>query len=60
MDKEVVKELIQKDLNPTQLQQELAAILSGTKRQNILQDYALLKEKLGGVGASERAAKLIV
>ncbi len=59
MDKEVVKELIQKDLNPTQLQQELAAILSGTKRQNILQDYALLKEKLGGIGASERAAKLI-
>ncbi len=59
MDKEVVKELIQKEFNPIQLQKELAAILSGNQRKIILQDYRLLKEKLGGIGASVRAAKEI-
>ncbi len=59
MDKEVVKELIQSDLNKTNLEQELKRILSGPHRENMLEEYILLKEKLGSGGASKRAAELI-
>ncbi len=60
MDKEVVKELIQDELNPKNIRFELAKILSGTHRENILKDYEALEKKLGGKGASEKTAKLIV
>lgn len=60
MDKEVVKELIQNELNTNNLVSELQNILSGSKREEILEDYAILREKLGGKGASENAAKIIV
>lgn len=60
MDEEVVKELIQTDLNPTNLTKELQAILDGNKRQTILANYNLLAQKLGGPSASARAAKLMV
>ena len=59
MDKEVVAELIQSDLYKEKLEQELKKILSGPSRDNILDEYILLKEKLGSGGASERAAELI-
>lgn len=60
MNKMVVTELIQNDLNKKILTKELSAILSGTKREQILKDYMDLRQKLGGVGASKNAAKLIV
>jgi lipid-A-disaccharide synthase len=60
MDKEVVKELIQGDLNTNQLKKELKSILTSPKREEILENYRLLTEKLGGKGASEKTAQLIV
>ncbi len=60
MDREVVRELIQNDLTPHALKKELEAILSGPRRTEILSAYDRLEEKLGGPGASENAAKLIV
>ncbi|MBQ4912937.1 lipid-A-disaccharide synthase [Maribacter sp. MMG018] len=60
MKKEVVKELIQSDLNHNMLKKELSSILNGPKREEILQDYKLLKTKLGGEGASEKAAAHII
>ena len=58
--REVVKELIQNDLSTKNLKKELSKIVDGAERERILSDYKLLKEKLGGKGASQLAAKLIV
>lgn len=58
MDKEVVKELIQHDLTTENLVKELRLIL-GENREEILSNYKVLKEKLGGSGASEKAAEII-
>ncbi|GAB0156769.1 lipid-A-disaccharide synthase [Chryseobacterium sp. Alg-005] len=60
MDREVVKELIQDDLNTKNLVEELHKILDGSQREKILKDYELLREKLGGKGASEKAAEVIL
>lgn len=59
MDREVVKELIQSELTTNNLTKELDLILN-QNRDNILSDYKTLREKLGGKGASENAAKIIV
>jgi lipid-A-disaccharide synthase len=54
---EVVRELVQYDLNEKNLMKELKAILpGGAKREKILSDYEDLKEKLGQAGASGRVA----
>ena len=60
MDKEVVKELIQDELNTQNLTIELHKILKGTNRNQILKEYDALEKKLGGQGASEKTAQLIV
>ncbi|NVN17507.1 lipid-A-disaccharide synthase [Muricauda sp. HICW] len=60
MKREVVKELIQNDLTTKNLKSELSKIVEGTERERMLSDYKSLKEKLGGKGASEMAARLIV
>lgn len=60
MDKEVVKELIQNDLTTKNLKNELSKILEGPQREGILSDYGSLKEKLGGAGASEKTARLLI
>lgn len=60
MDREVVKELIQYDLTYENIKHELNLILNSPKREQILSDYDKLYHKLGGVGASERTATLIV
>lgn len=60
MDREVVKELIQNDLNTNNLVEELKKILETEKRTQLLRDYDLLREKLGGKGASENAADVIL
>ncbi len=60
MDKPVVTELIQNDFNARQLKNELASILEGQKRTTILADYNDLEKKLGGAGASDTTAELII
>ena len=60
MDKPVVKELIQGDFNTKTLKKELSIILDETNRQNLFLDYYDLEKKLGGAGASDKTAKLIV
>lgn len=60
MKKEVVKELIQNDLNTKKLIAELTKILKGEQRNLQLKNYTILEEKLGGKGASKKAASLIV
>ncbi len=60
MNKEVVKELIQDQLNYTNLSSELRKILTPEKRSLLLKSYEELEIKLGGKGASEKAASLIV
>lgn len=59
MEKEVVKELIQKDFNKKSLKKELNKILETNYRKTIFEDYYELEKKLGGAGASEKTAKLI-
>lgn len=60
MDREVVKELIQNDLNTKNLVEELKKIIDGDKRAQVLNDYELLRKKLGGSGASDHAAEVIL
>jgi len=60
MDKEVVKELIQKDLTGQNIESELKKILSGPERELQKTAYNLLEQRLGSSGASERAAGLII
>ncbi|MOA39803.1 lipid-A-disaccharide synthase [compost metagenome] len=60
MDREVVTELIQNELNTENLVKELKLVLEGEPRQKMLNDFELLREKLGGKGASDHAAHLIV
>ena len=60
MGKEVVKELIQGDLNEDNVVKELEALLHNGKRQRqLLEDYDELRDRLGDVGASEKAAAAI-
>jgi lipid-A-disaccharide synthase len=59
MEREVVKELIQNDLNYRNLKKELSRILSEKHRKKIFADYYELEQKLGGKGASEKTARLI-
>jgi lipid-A-disaccharide synthase len=60
MDKEIVKELIQNELNESNLKIELDKLLNASVRDKIMQDYAELKQKLGGAGASKNAAGLMI
>jgi len=60
MDKEVVTELIQKDLNVKRLKNEFEKITVNTaKRAEIIANYKELFTKLGGVGASQKIASEI-
>ncbi|MEO1653455.1 MAG: lipid-A-disaccharide synthase, partial [Bacteroidota bacterium] len=59
--KEAVRELIQKDFNPQSLKEELRFILKGgSKRLIIEKDYKVLREKVGGPGASEKTGRMMV
>ncbi|MCX6172505.1 MAG: lipid-A-disaccharide synthase [Flavobacterium sp.] len=60
MDKEVVTELIQDKFNTKNLKKELSKLLDVNYRKTLLEDYDLLETKLGGIGASEKTAKLIL
>ncbi len=61
MEKEVVKELIQDDLNSEKLRAEIDKLLFDRDyRNSMLDDMAELKKRLGEPGASERAAGKVV
>lgn len=60
LDKEIVKELIQDDFNTKNIRAELQKILTPEHRQNLLKQYDLLEEKLGGEGASRKTAEFII
>lgn len=60
MDREVVTELIQNDFTKANLKKELTKILDDKHRQKLFLDYLELEKKLGGKGASEKTASLIV
>lgn len=61
MDKEVVRELIQAECNPTKIREELKLILpEGERHSQLLKEYDTLIDKLGGGGASERVAAQIL
>lgn len=60
LDRRAVPELIEADLNEKRMTKELREILQPETRDKILSDYAELETKLGGTGASERVAKLMI
>ena len=61
MDKETAKELIQGEMNEKDLEREFRKITQNTPhREQMLNDYVLLKEKLGNEGASEKTAERII
>lgn len=60
MDKEVVTELIQDDCNTKNIKKELTKILDPEYRKKLLAKYDELEQKLGGAGASEKTAQLII
>ncbi|MFC3199733.1 lipid-A-disaccharide synthase [Parapedobacter deserti] len=56
-----VRELIQKDCHVDSIADELDLLINNKAyRENILENYDILKEKMGEQGASQRTAKLIV
>jgi len=59
MDKEIVRELIQKELVTDNLIKELKLISEGEKRTEMKDNYLQLIEKLGGEGASAKTAEHI-
>lgn len=61
MDREVVKELIQSDLTVKKVRSELDKLLHDEQRkEDIHSDYAKLRAKLGGPGASAQTASLML
>lgn len=60
MDRPLVRELIQNDLNKENLTMALAEILRPEKAAEMQAGYAELRKLLGSGGASERAAKAIL
>jgi lipid-A-disaccharide synthase len=58
MDKEIVKELIQEEMTAAKISAELSRLLHDTDyKKHMLEEYAELKTKLGGLGASKRVAE---
>uniref|UniRef100_UPI00404A9804 lipid-A-disaccharide synthase n=1 Tax=Flavobacterium sp. TaxID=239 RepID=UPI00404A9804 len=60
MDEEIVTELIQEKCNTKQIKLELTKILNPIIREKLIKQYHVLEEKLGGAGASDHVAKLII
>lgn len=60
MDKEVVTELIQDDCNTKNIKKELNKLLETGYRSQLMKQYDELESKLGGLGASQKTAHLIV
>lgn len=60
MDRKVVAELIQNELNTKRLTAELKHILEPKTQQQLQADYNNLEQKLGGYGASQKVAELVI
>jgi len=61
MEREVVKELIQKECNPTQIRAELDRLLHDEEHiKRLKSDYDALEKKLGGGGASAKVAQSLL
>ena len=61
MDREVVSELIQKDCNPKRIREEIKKVLpDGNHHEKLTLNYKKLKDVLGGQGASENAASILL
>lgn len=61
LNREAVKELIQKDCNATLIEQELSEIIvGGMKREKMLNDYNELEQILGAGGASSKIAHALL
>lgn len=61
MDREVVKELIQKDCNPQLIRAEIERLmLDQDYRSNMEKSFDDLEEKLGGEGASRKVAQFLL
>ncbi len=61
MDREIVKELIQNDCTPQKISNELGLLLHDQNyRQKMLDNYAVLNEKMGKPGASAKTAELMI
>ncbi|TVR39200.1 MAG: lipid-A-disaccharide synthase [Cryomorphaceae bacterium] len=61
MGREVVKELIQHEMNADTVSEQLRALCEdGQVRNEMREAYEVLREKLGGEGASELTAKLML
>lgn len=61
MDQLIVKELIQYELNPENLKEELVSIIYDENyRKRMMDNYKSLKQKLGGRGASAKAASMMI
>ena len=60
LDKPAVTELIQNDFNYKRLKHELQQILTPEHRHKMYEDYFELEEKLGGKGASQQVAEIII
>lgn len=61
LDRPAVKELIQDELTVENIRKELNMILNDHgAREKMIRDFKELKTKLGGKGASERAARLML
>lgn len=57
MDREVVKELIQGDLNPQKIVKEINTLIrGGWKRSIMMKNYGELREMMGAPGVSDRVA----
>ncbi|WP_309642433.1 lipid-A-disaccharide synthase [Flavobacterium sp.] len=60
MDQEVVTELIQEQCNTKNIKVELQKLLNLDYRKQLIANYEILEEKLGGIGASKKTAQHIV
>ncbi len=60
LDRKVVEELIESRLNEKNITLELNKVLDKNHRLKLLEDYNELETKLGGVGASDRVAELMI
>ena len=62
MDERIVKELLQKNMNPSSIATQLDILLNmkSKERELILSKYAVLKENLGKPGVYGRVAQAIL
>jgi len=60
MDRPIVAELIQSDCNTKRIREELKKILNPMHNAELMKAYDQLEKKLGGIGAADKTAKLIV